>query len=52
MVASIFMQSPEAVSVLVRAGGREKLVKPLLNILYRNDNYCKFQVFYQYNVTA
>ena len=39
-----FLQSPEAAGVLVRAGGREKLVKPLLNILFRNDNYSKFQV--------
>ena len=40
----LFLQSLEATGVLVRAGGREKLVKPLLNILFRNDSYSKFQV--------
>ena len=43
-IVTYFLQSADAVSVLVRAGGHGKLLKPLLNILFRNDNYCKFQV--------
>ena len=41
---NLIIQIPEATSVLVKADAKEKLVKPLLNILFRNDNYSKFQV--------